>query len=105
MEESDQGPCGVPRRVGSTATADSEATRLARPGPQRQTFCELSPWGCHSIGHSGEALSPRGLHPLPVIGHLCSPVSLEVKGATGLLSGVVRKIQQDVVLTIRTLTC
>ena len=51
------------------------------------------------------ALSPRGLHPLPVTGHLCSPVYLEVKGATGLLSGVVRKIQQDVVLTVRTLTC
>ena len=32
-----------------------------------------------------EALSPGGLHPLPVTGHLCSPVSLEVKGATGLL--------------------
>ena len=90
--------------MGSTATADSEATTL----PGQALTGSLS-----ALFHPGdaklsatvrrlEALSPRGLHPLPVTGHLCSPVSLEVKGATGLLSGVVRKIQQDVVLKIRT---
>lgn len=49
----------------STATANPEDTRLARPCFPWQPFCELSRWGCQAIGHSGETRGPEPRWPPP----------------------------------------